>query len=189
MPGLEPPDPGLARCLDELVGTLRALKLWAGDPSYQTITQRVNQHWQAAGRPGAELARRGTVVDCFKTGRRRLNADLVIAVVEALHDETGYVAHWRQALRVILAERTAAGQVRVLDRLPDDLATFTGRAAEVDRLRGLMPGGTGDPAVTCVLAGMAGVGKTQLAVHAGHVLAVAGHVDTTLFVNLRGFHP
>jgi tetratricopeptide (TPR) repeat protein len=185
----EPPDPGPARSLDELVETLRALKVWAGDPSYETITRRVNARWTAAGRPAGELARRGTVVDCFKTGRRRINADLVGTVVEALHDDTGYVAHWRQALRVILAERTAAGQVRVLDRLPDDLATFTGRAAEVDRLRGLMPGRAGAPAVTCVLAGMAGVGKTQLAIHAGHVLSAAGRVGTTLFVNLRGFHP
>ncbi len=64
------------------------------------------------------MARRGTVVDCFKTGRRRINADLVLAVVRALHDETGYLAHWRQALRVSLAETTAAAQVRVLDRLP-----------------------------------------------------------------------
>jgi tetratricopeptide (TPR) repeat protein len=36
---------------------------------------------------------------------------------------------------------------------------------------------------------MAGVGKTQLAVHAGHLLVAEGHFDTTLFVNLRGFHP
>jgi hypothetical protein len=185
----EPPDPGPARSLDELVETLRALKRWAGDPSYETITRRVNARWTAAGRPAEELARRGTVVDCFKTGRRRINADLVITVVEALHDETGYVAHWRQALRVSLAESAAAGQVRVLDRLPDDLATFTGRDAEVDRLRALMPRGPDDPAVTCVLAGMAGVGKTRLAVHAGHLLAAAGRVDVTLFVNLRGFHP
>jgi tetratricopeptide (TPR) repeat protein len=128
------------------------------------------------------------VVDCFKTGRRRINADLVGTVVEALHDETGYVAHWRQVLRVILTESAAAGQVRVLDRLPDDLATFTGRTAEVDRLRAAMPG-PGDPAVVCVLAGMAGVGKTQLAVHAGHVLTAEKRAAVTLFVNLRGFHP
>ena len=188
MPGLaEPPDPGLARCLDELVGSLRALKLWAGDPSFQTITQRVNQRWQASGRPGGELARRGTVVDCFKTGRRRLNADLVIAVVEALHDEAGYLAHWQQALRVCLAETAAAAQVRVLDTLPGDLPTFTGREIEVDRLRRLAVATEGP--VVCLLAGMAGIGKTQLAIHAGHRLVADGGFDTVLFVNLRGFHP
>jgi tetratricopeptide (TPR) repeat protein len=181
---VEPPDPGPARKLDELVSCLRALKVWAGDPSYETITRRVNARWLAAGRPSDELARKGTVVDCFKTGRRRINADLVVAVVQGLHDETGYVTHWRQALRVTLAESQAADQVRVLDRLPDDLATFTGRHAEVDRLSELAPAGG-----AVVLAGMAGVGKTQLAVHAGHLLARDGRLDTTLFVNLRGFHP
>ncbi|MGX6600985.1 tetratricopeptide repeat protein [Micromonosporaceae bacterium Da 78-11] len=181
----EPPDPGPARSLDELVGQLRALKLWAGDPSYETITRRVNARWQDAGRPADELARRGTVVDCFKTGRSRINGDLVVAVVEALHDETGYLAHWRQALRVTLAENAAAAQVRVLDRLPDDIVTFTGRVAETRRLRRL----SGPGPVIGVLAGMAGVGKTQLAVHAGHLLAAEGGFDTTLFVNLRGFDP
>src|SRR4051794_3766403 len=163
-----PPDPGPARSLDDLVGCLRALKLWAGAPSYESITRRINERWQAAGRPADELARRGTVVDCFKTGRRRLNADLVIAVVEALHDETSYLAHWRQALRVSLAETAAAAQVRVLDTLPDDDAAFTGRSTEVEQLRRLAD--RRGP-VVCLLAGMAGVGKTQLAVHAGHQLA------------------
>jgi hypothetical protein len=182
----DPPDPGSARDLDELVGCLRALKLWAGDTSYETITRRVNATWQAAGRPADELARRGTVVDCFKTGRRRINTDLVVAVVRALHDDAGYLTQWQQALRVILAESTAAAQVRVLDRLPADITFFTGRDAEVARLRRLDAGGSG---AVCVLAGMAGVGKSQLAIHAGRLLAAEGRFDTTLFVNLRGFHP
>jgi tetratricopeptide (TPR) repeat protein len=36
---------------------------------------------------------------------------------------------------------------------------------------------------------MAGVGKTQLAIHAGHLLARDQLFDRVLFVNLRGFHP
>ena len=36
---------------------------------------------------------------------------------------------------------------------------------------------------------MAGVGKTQLAVHIGHLLARERPFDRVLFVNLRGFHP
>ena len=39
------------------------------------------------------------------------------------------------------------------------------------------------------IAGMAGVGKTQLAIHAGHLLAREQPFDRVLFVNLRGFHP
>jgi tetratricopeptide (TPR) repeat protein len=177
-----PPDPGVARNLDELVAALRSLKVWAGDPSYDTITHRVNARWTAAGRPAGELARRGTVVDCFRKGRRRINADLVVAVVQSLHDEAGYVAYWRQALRVGVAEASAATQVRVFDRLPDDIPSFAGRRPQLDVVRHAV-------GKTCVLTGMAGVGKTQLAVHAGHLLAVEGRFETTLFVNLRGFHP
>ncbi|GIJ20589.1 tetratricopeptide repeat protein [Micromonospora lutea] len=51
------------------------------------------------------------------------------------------------------------------------------------------PGATGRGGQVCVLAGMAGVGKTHLAVHAGQVLVDDGRFDTTLFVDLRGFHP
>lgn len=174
-----PPDPGAARSLDDLIAGLRALKVWAGDPSFETITRRINARWAAEGRPQSELARRGTVVDCFRTGRRRINADLMVAVVQALHDEAGYVAHWRQAVRVSLAEAYAAGQVRVLDRLPADLASFTGRESQLEALR--QAGGG-----VFVLTGMAGVGKTQLAIHVGHTLP---GVETRLFVNLRGFHP
>src|SRR5262245_47643527 len=120
-----PPDPGRAGTLNELVEQLRLLKVWAGDPSYERITGRLNAAWTEAGRPVGELARKTTVVDCFRYGRRRLNADLVLAVVRALHPDVGYVAQWRQALRVISGEIQAASQVRVQDTLPQDLAEFT----------------------------------------------------------------
>ena len=171
-----PPDPSRAGTLDELTLVLRMLKVWAGDPSYEIIKKRINAAWTAAGRPAAELARKNTVADCFKRGRRRINADLVMAVVRALHPEAGYAAQWRQALRFVCGEISAAAHVRVQDRLPEDTAGFAGRAAEL----------TGIPADgTVVITGMAGVGKTHLAVHAGH----RSGFPRVLFVNLRGFHP
>ncbi|WP_433603994.1 hypothetical protein ACQP2P_23135 [Dactylosporangium sp. CA-139114] len=177
-----PPDPARAHSLDDLVGCLRGLKLWAGDPSFETITRRINTRWRAAGRPADELARRGTVVDCFKVGRRRVNAELMVAVVQALHDYPDYLTRWRQALRDGRVGAGAAARVRVLDRLPDDLAGFAGRRDELDRLA--------EPrAVVTVITGMPGVGKTALAVRAGHRLAADGRFDVTLFADLRGFHP
>ncbi len=180
------PDPGAARTLDELVERLKSLKAWAGNPSYDVITDRINAAWTGAGRPPAELARRGTVVDCFKPGRRRVNADLLVAVVEALHPDAGYVVHWQQALRSVLGETRAAAQVKALDRLPGDLADFTGRGAELQRLLRL---GEHPEAVLATIEGMAGMGKTQLAIHAGHLLAAQRAFDRVLFVGLRGFHP
>jgi tetratricopeptide (TPR) repeat protein len=188
---VEPPDPGQAGTLDELVHQLRLLKVWAGDPSYASITDSVNAEWAAAGRPTAELARKTTVVDCFRTGRRRLNTDLVLAVVHALHPEAGYVSQWRQALRVIGGETQAAAQVRVQDSLPRDLVRFTGRDNELDQLRQVLRTGRrrGGAVVISAIEGMAGVGKTQLAIHAGHLLTGELPFDHVLFVNLRGFHP
>ena len=184
------PDPGRAGSVEDLVERLRMLKVWAGDPSYEWIKDRVNGARTAAGSPASELAATTTVKDCFRPGRRRLNADLVIAVVRALHPDTGYVAQWRQALRVIAGESRAAAQVRVQDTLPHDLAGFTGRTAELDRLRRALLQGRpdGDAMVVATIAGMAGVGKTQLAVHAGHLLAKDKPFDQVLFVDLRGFH-
>jgi tetratricopeptide (TPR) repeat protein len=164
-----PPDPDGCRSLDELAATLRALKAWAGDPTFDTITTRVNARRPSTGR--------GTIADCFREGRRRINADLVLTIVAALHDDADYLARWRRAIRVTLAERQAAAQVRVLARLPDDDDPFVGRElqlAALDRATGV-----------CVITGMAGIGKSRLAVHAGHRRTR----EISLFVDLRGFHP
>ncbi|HEX6345244.1 ATP-binding protein [Umezawaea sp.] len=182
------PDPGRAETLDDLVDRLRSLKVWAGDPSYGTIKDRVNAAWTAAGRPAGDLVGKTTVVDCFRSGRRRLSTDLVLAIVWTLHPDEGYVAQWRQALRVISGEISAAAQVRVRDALPPDLAGFTGRAAELDRLD-RVPSGDGEPVVISAIEGMAGVGKTRLAVHHAHRLLRREPFDRVLFVDLRGFHP
>ena len=113
------------------------MKVWAGDPSYETIKDRVNAAWTAAGRPAGELARKTTVADCFRPGRRRLNTDLVVAVVQALHPDAGYVTQWRQALRVIGGEIEAAAQVRV----QDTPAAGSGRVHRPHRRTGPAPPG------------------------------------------------
>jgi tetratricopeptide (TPR) repeat protein/DNA-binding XRE family transcriptional regulator len=67
---------------------------------------------------------------------------------------------------------------------------FTGRAAELSFLTGLLnpprgPGGRGT-GVVAAIGGMAGVGKTALAIHWAH-LAARHFPDGQLYVNLRGF--
>jgi len=57
------------------------------------------------------------------------------------------------------------------DSLPRDNPHFTGRAAELDRLFGLINAESGRGSVTVVaINGMAGIGKSTLAVHAAHLL-------------------
>ncbi|WP_103355660.1 tetratricopeptide repeat protein [Amycolatopsis sp. CA-128772] len=180
----EPPDPGHARSLAELIAQLRLLKAWAGGPSYAQIAERVNRLWTAAGRPAAERTARTTVADCFKVGRARPNTDLLLAVVEVLHPDPGYVAGWQDVLRVVRGRAEAATFVQAQLGLPEAVPHFTGRRAELARLAAVLAGGQ-----VAAIAGMAGVGKTGLAVQAGHELLRTGRFDNALFVNLRGFHP
>ncbi|WP_328749960.1 tetratricopeptide repeat protein [Streptomyces sp. NBC_00285] len=75
-------------------------------------------------------------------------------------------------------------------QLPADLPTFVGRSAELDQIRALLPEQSGAPATVVISAigGMAGIGKTTLAVHWAHEIADR-FPDGQLYVNLRGFDP
>ncbi|MEU8929799.1 tetratricopeptide repeat protein [Streptomyces sp. NPDC048409] len=71
-------------------------------------------------------------------------------------------------------------------QLPRDLGAFAGRQDELERLDALVPA-AGEPAQAVVISGMAGVGKTTLAVHWANRLA-PGFPDGQVYVDLRGFH-
>jgi tetratricopeptide (TPR) repeat protein/transcriptional regulator with XRE-family HTH domain len=84
----------------------------------------------------------------------------------------------------------AAPDGQVLRQLPAAVAYFTGRAAELATLTGLLgPAAVGRaPAVISAIGGTAGVGKTALAIQWAH--QVAGRFgDGQLYVNLRGYDP
>ncbi|MFI0508358.1 BTAD domain-containing putative transcriptional regulator [Streptomyces sp. WSLK1-5] len=73
-------------------------------------------------------------------------------------------------------------------QLPSDLHLFTGRRAELDEAFALFGEEVSSHPGTVVISGMAGVGKTTLAVHWAH--RIAGRFpDGQLYVNLRGFDP
>ncbi|CAM5649904.1 OmpR/PhoB-type domain-containing protein OS=Streptomyces fumanus OX=67302 GN=GCM10018772_05500 PE=3 SV=1 [Streptomyces fumanus] len=75
-------------------------------------------------------------------------------------------------------------------QLPADLTAFTGRDAELERAIGLLPLDGSLPATLTISAigGMAGIGKTTLAVHLAHRVADR-FPDGQLCINLRGFDP
>ena len=93
----------------------------------------------------------------------------------------------------IRAGRETAAPVPIPRQLPAAAAHFAGRAAELKILDGLLepPGsqnGTAGAVVIVAIGGIAGVGKTTLAVHWAH--QVAGRFpDGQLYANLRGFDP
>ncbi|WP_433334723.1 ATP-binding protein [Spirillospora sp. CA-294931] len=90
-------------------------------------------------------------------------------------------------VHVAAAEVTAAAAVRTL---PADVASFTGRSDQLDRLvreASRLAAGGGVVTISAI-DGMAGVGKTAFAVHAAHRLADA-FPDGQIFLRLHGHTP
>ncbi|MFE6946581.1 AfsR/SARP family transcriptional regulator [Streptomyces chartreusis] len=83
----------------------------------------------------------------------------------------------------------ATGPLTKPGQLPADLPSFAGRFSELVHINSLLPNGEPPSSMAvCVIAGMAGVGKTTLAVHWAHQVS---HLfpDGQLYINLRGFEP
>lgn len=88
----------------------------------------------------------------------------------------GDAAALRQAFLALYPSR--------LRQLPADLPDFTGREPEVEKLLRLFLNGSGQAAIAA-LWGMGGVGKTTLAVHIAHKLAVH-YPEAQIVVDLAG---
>lgn len=74
-------------------------------------------------------------------------------------------------------------------QLPADLPHFVGREEELERVSSMVQSGTPPSSMTtCVIGGMAGVGKTAFAVRLAHRMSEQ-FPDGQLFVDLGGFAP
>ncbi|MFG2127218.1 BTAD domain-containing putative transcriptional regulator [Streptomyces sp. NPDC048751] len=139
------------------------------------------------------------------TGRRSEALHTYDTVAARLADELGIDPgpELRDAHRTVRGDTGSTGSggstgsvggrgasLPVPTQLPHDLPTFTGRRAELDEVLGLLPSAA-RPVGTVVISaigGMAGIGKTTLAVHWAHRVADR-FPDGQLYVNLRGFDP
>ncbi len=103
-------------------------------------------------------------------------------------------ARGRAAAAEVLAARdgaaAGASAAATTRTLPRDIASFTGRGPELARLTGAVAGAAGAGGVVGIhaIGGMAGIGKTTLAVHAAHQLA-PGFPDGQFFVPLHAHTP
>jgi tetratricopeptide (TPR) repeat protein len=175
---------------------------------------RLSAGRRSAGLSQAELAERSGMsvraISNLERGRTRWpHPDTVHRLVDALElpgearAEFGAAAGRRLGRAVAGPVTTSpgdrppqAGDGRLVPRqLPGPVRQFTGRQHELAALARLLdPAGAGGPAgasgpaaaVISVLGGMAGVGKTALAVHWAHQVA-SQFPDGQLFVDLRGY--
>jgi DNA-binding SARP family transcriptional activator len=102
----------------------------------------------------------------------------------------------REAQTAALAHRVHAPSAQTQSgprhQLPAATRAFTGREGELARLVDVCTSESGDSppngAVVCAIDGMAGVGKTALAVHLAH--RVAGRFpDGQLYIDMHGYSP
>ncbi|SDO31357.1 AfsR/SARP family transcriptional regulator [Lentzea jiangxiensis] len=118
--------------------------------------------------------RRGEALEAYAAARRH--------VVEQVGVEPG--ARLRQLQQVVLESRVPSpAALNAHRQLPMDIAEFTGRESE---LRQLCAPGPQTTVVISAIEGMAGVGKTKLAVRAAHQL-VQRYPDVQLWADLHGF--
>ena len=76
----------------------------------------------------------------------------------------------------------------ILAGLPPEPAGFVGRGTEVDQLLEVLRPGSSDGAVlVCAVGGLAGIGKSALAIHAARRAVAEGWFHGGLWMNLRGF--
>ncbi|MGC7101977.1 BTAD domain-containing putative transcriptional regulator [Amycolatopsis lurida] len=173
-------DGAVARLEERRLSTMElclAAELDEGGEVVAELTALVAEHplrESFAGLLMRALTQNGRQADAlrvYQSTRRRLVKELGVEPgpkLRALHEE---------ALRDPPEDRTGPCY------LPFDLPDFTGREDEVQRLVTLLREGA-----PVVVDGMAGVGKTALAVRAAH-LAAPAFGDGQLFVDLHGYTP
>lgn len=120
----------------------------------------------------------------FQAGRRILAEELGIDPGETLVGVHQAVLEGRLP-RVAPAPAEASTRPSRPAMLPPDVCDFTGQHAELERIRLRLESGTGAATRQAFVTGMAGVGKSALALHAAHRLRDL-FPDGQLYAALRG---
>jgi DNA-binding SARP family transcriptional activator/tetratricopeptide (TPR) repeat protein/DNA-binding XRE family transcriptional regulator len=168
-------DLGLARDDHTLVVEI-VEPLFHEEPLHEGLVARLMLGLAGSSRQAAALTHYARI-------RERLRDELGVEPGAELRD-----AYLRVLRQEMVCHRAAPGGVAISDNaLPRDIPDFTGRAAELRRLTG-QDGVETATALVHTIDGMAGIGKTTLAVHAAHALA-SRYPDAQIFVDLNAHCP
>jgi DNA-binding SARP family transcriptional activator len=138
--------------------------------AYQQARERLID--ELGTEPGVELR---------ELHQRILNADPALSAAESARVAPGGPGSGNGPAQGRGSPRNLPGSVYQFTGRRKELAALTGRLAQADTSRP-------SAALIWVIGGMAGIGKTALAVHWAHQVAER-FPDGQLFVNLRGFDP
>lgn len=166
---------------DDVASWLRERRERTGRPTYAELARRVQGLRIADGDVAATLPGRTTVYDCFREGRRRMDVDLVATLGRALGLAGAEARSWAAEIFAVQNRIESARIVSVTEQV-HQTPYFVGRTVELEQL-------LAHPVAPRLMVGMAGAGKTQLALRAAQALLHDGRIDRILVADLRGHHP
>jgi tetratricopeptide (TPR) repeat protein/transcriptional regulator with XRE-family HTH domain len=153
--------------------------------SQQQLALRI-QAWEQRHGSGEDLGIDRSYISDWELGKQGVSA----AYAHRLQEVLGVPAEQVHTDQRIGQAPTSLPR-RAPRQLPNDIADFIGRDAELDRLHRLLQL-TGQvasgPVVISAIDGMAGVGKSVLAIHAAHQMKDR-FPDGQLYLNLHGSTP
>jgi len=153
----------------ELAAELRALV------EENPLRERLWQHWMLAL---YRAGRQAEALTAYRRLRDRLVRELGTEPARAVRDLHELMLAADPVLD--LPDQRSTGRRSVVPRqLPADVAAFTGRTAELAELAALLRGDLDEhvPPIGAI-DGVAGIGKSALAVHAAHLVAGASRTDS-----------
>jgi tetratricopeptide (TPR) repeat protein/transcriptional regulator with XRE-family HTH domain len=157
------------------------------------FSELLRRHRLAAGHTQATLAELAGLseqaVSLLERGtRRRPRVETIHALSTALKLTAEAEQELLDSVRATGTPAMPTGRTMPVPwELPQTVADFTAREGQLSKVLSALAG-AGNSTVCLVITGMGGVGKTALAVHAGHLCAEQ-FPDGQLYVALRGHDP
>ncbi|MEV0621681.1 BTAD domain-containing putative transcriptional regulator [Nonomuraea sp. NPDC050404] len=162
----------------ELVGDLSALV--AEHPLQESL-----RRWLMLAL--ARSGRHADALESYQEGRRILDEELGLEPGRALQELQGAILRDDPSIHDAPSDLVAPATVARPAQLPPVVSAFSGRERALEALNALLERTSAEHLPVAMISGVAGVGKTSLAVYWSHRMA-GRFPDGQLFADLRGYH-